>query len=86
MSGGTSNYCCRILILMPEPGQLKKGADCARGDNANTLKPLVASWLNEASPRPDPLFSTVDKPGRGFYHDITGRLLCPVDYNWLDVS
>ncbi|KIM60062.1 hypothetical protein SCLCIDRAFT_125019, partial [Scleroderma citrinum Foug A] len=56
------------------------------GDNANTLKSLVASWLNEALPHPDPLFSTVDKSGRGFYHDITGRLLCPVDYNWLDVS
>jgi len=48
---------------MPEPGQLKRGADCARGDDANMLKPLVAPWLNEASPCPDPLFSTVDKSG-----------------------
>ena len=46
----------------------------------------VANWLNEASPHPEPLLSTTDKSGRGFYHDATGRLLCPVDYDWLDVS
>ncbi|KIM55161.1 hypothetical protein SCLCIDRAFT_135221, partial [Scleroderma citrinum Foug A] len=61
--------------------ELKKGADCARGDDANMLKSLVASWLNEALPHCD----TVDKSGHRFYHDITSRLLCPVDYNWLDV-
>jgi len=24
------------------------------------------------------------KDGRGFDHKLTGRLLCPVDYNWED--
>lgn len=24
------------------------------------------------------------KDGRGFDHELTGRLLCPVDYDWED--
>lgn len=50
------------------------------------LKAAVVSWLNEVSLRPEPLLSTTDKLERGFYHDMTGRLLCLVDYDWLDVS
>ena len=66
--------------------QLQKGADGAHGDNANTLKSSVASWLNEQDPHPVPLFTIGEKQGRGFNHDITGRLLCPVDYDWFDPS
>ena len=66
--------------------KLRKGGDGAWGDDANSLKLAVVNWLNEASPRPEPLLSATDKSGRGFYHDATGRLLCPVDYDWLDVS
>ena len=29
-------------------------------------------------------FDLGTKHGHGFNHDITGRLLCPVDYNWQD--
>ena len=35
-------------------------------------------------PKPDPPLTKEDKSGRGFYNDATGRLLCPVDYNWND--
>jgi hypothetical protein len=66
--------------------QLQKGADGACGDDANTLKSSVASWLNEQDPHPVPLFAIREKQGRGFNHDITGRLLCPVDYDWFDPS
>ncbi|KIM56230.1 hypothetical protein SCLCIDRAFT_35439, partial [Scleroderma citrinum Foug A] len=55
-------------------------------DDANSLKAAVVSWLNEVSLWPEPLLSTTDKSERGFYHDVTGQLLCPVDYDWLDVS
>ncbi|KIM63114.1 hypothetical protein SCLCIDRAFT_83824, partial [Scleroderma citrinum Foug A] len=65
---------------------LKKGGDGAWGDDANSLKISVANWLNEASPCPEPLLSTTDKSGRGFYHNATSQLLCPVDYDWFDVS
>lgn len=66
--------------------ELRKGADGARGDDANALKIAIVNWLNEASSRPEPLLSPTDKSGRGFYNDVTGRLLCPVDYDWCDAS
>ena len=71
-----------MMVLL----KLRKGAEGARGDDANSLKAAVVSWLNEVSLWPEPLLSTTDKLERGFYHDMTGRLLCPVDYDWLDVS
>ncbi|KAI9570979.1 hypothetical protein HD554DRAFT_2241052 [Boletus coccyginus] len=37
-------------------------------------------------PKPDPPLSRDDKSGRGFYNDSTGRLLCPVDYDWNDTT
>ncbi|KAI6006778.1 hypothetical protein EDD15DRAFT_2152885 [Pisolithus albus] len=62
--------------------ELQKGADGARGDDGATLKAAIAQWLNESRPAPDPPFSSWEKHGRGFNHDITGKLLCPVDYDW----
>ncbi|KAI6003926.1 hypothetical protein EDD15DRAFT_2360192 [Pisolithus albus] len=62
--------------------ELQKGADGARGDDGAMLKAAVAQWLNESQPPPDPPFSSWEKYGRGFNHDITGKLLCPVDYDW----
>ena len=38
------------------------------------------------TPRPEPPLSAEDKTGRGFYNDATGRLLCPVDYDWNDAK
>ena len=64
--------------------QLKKGADRARADDANTLKHSAVTWLNQQQPPPHPLLLIDDKQGRGFNHDLTGSLLCPVDFNWLD--
>lgn len=72
------------ISLMSHMSQLKKGADGARGDDANTLKSSVANWLNERQPSPFPLLLVEDKHDRGFNHDLTGSLLCPADFNWLD--
>ncbi|KAI6003463.1 hypothetical protein F5J12DRAFT_722550, partial [Pisolithus orientalis] len=33
-------------------------------------------------PTPEPALEPYDKSGRGFYHDTTAWLICPVDYNW----
>lgn len=71
-----------MMVLL----KLRKGAEGARGDDANSLKAAVVNWLNEVSPCPTPSLNTTDKSERGFYHDVTGQLLCPVDYDWLDVS
>ena len=65
--------------------QLKKGTDGAHGDDANTLKSSVTNWLNERQPSPFPLLLVEDKHDQGFNHDLTGSLLCPADFNWLDV-
>ncbi|KAF8445726.1 hypothetical protein L210DRAFT_3528291 [Boletus edulis BED1] len=61
---------------------LQKGADRARADDTNTLKSSVATWLNEQRPHLVPPFSVTEKRGRGFGHEVTGRLLSPVDYSW----
>jgi len=66
--------------------KLKTGADRAWADDTNRLKIAVANWLNNAQQRAEPLLKPEDKLRRGFHHDVTGRLLCPVDYDWLDIS
>ncbi|KAG6371324.1 hypothetical protein JVT61DRAFT_9617, partial [Boletus reticuloceps] len=66
--------------------QLGQGADSSRADDTRRLKVQVVNWLMQSTPRPDPPLSTEDKTGRGFYNDATGRLLCPVDYDWNDAD
>ncbi|KAI6021271.1 hypothetical protein EDC04DRAFT_2937985 [Pisolithus marmoratus] len=63
---------------------LKMGADGARSDDTSRLKSAVATWLNNTKQRLEPLLIPDNKLNQGFYHDATGQLLCPVDYDWLD--
>ena len=54
-----------------------------RGEDVAQLKAAVTGWLNTAfpdSPRIDP----DDRSGRGIHHDVTGKLLCPIKYDWDD--
>ena len=59
----------------------------ARGDDAANLKPAVVSWIscifgaNSCAP-----LSPTSKLDRGFEHDDTGRLLCPIEYSWDDTT
>ncbi|KAG1717552.1 hypothetical protein EDB19DRAFT_1922582 [Suillus lakei] len=62
--------------------KLNESSDGARGDDSAGLKCAVADWLMEGTPAPNPAIHKRDKSGRGFYHDVTGRLMCPVDYDW----
>jgi len=64
--------------------QLHKGASGARGDNVANLKPAVVSWLTELLENPMVPLSPNNKLERGFEHDLTGNLLCPIEYNWND--
>lgn len=64
--------------------KLRKGASGARGDDAANLKPAIVSWVLSLSVHPVVLLSPTSKADRGFEHDLTGRLLCPIEYNWLD--
>ncbi|KAF8447782.1 hypothetical protein L210DRAFT_3391365, partial [Boletus edulis BED1] len=87
------NWCPSIMELMRTQdadelghacGELKKGADGARGDDTNNLKRSVAIWLNSQTTYPTPFLAVDDKQKRGFSHDLTGSLICPVDYDWTD--
>ncbi|KAH0827361.1 hypothetical protein J3R83DRAFT_4005 [Lanmaoa asiatica] len=66
--------------------QLGKGADSGHNKDTHRLKVLVVHWLMEGSPKPDPPLSISDKSRREFYNDATGKLLCPVDYDWNNLS
>lgn len=66
--------------------QLQKGAGSARGDDAANLKPVVVSWVGPIFD-PDhahPPLSPTNKSERGFEHHVTGKLLCPIDFDWND--
>ncbi|KAG2058590.1 hypothetical protein BDR06DRAFT_968581 [Suillus hirtellus] len=69
-------------ILAFAYNKLNEGSDRARGDNSASLKCAVTNWLMECTPTPNPTIHRQDKSGWGFYNDVTGRLLCPVDYDW----
>ncbi|KAG2106917.1 hypothetical protein BD769DRAFT_1393086 [Suillus cothurnatus] len=69
-------------ILAFAYNKLNEGSDGARGDDSASLKCAVANWLMERTPTPNPTIHRQDKSGRGFYNDVTGGLLCPVDYDW----
>ncbi|KAG1848140.1 hypothetical protein C8R48DRAFT_677345 [Suillus tomentosus] len=62
--------------------KLNESSDGARGDDCAGLKRSVAEWLMERTPPPNPAIHKQDKSGRGFYNDVTGGLMCPVDYDW----
>lgn len=64
--------------------QLQKGASGAHGDDAANLKPAVVSWLTELLENPAVPLSPNNKSERGFEHELTGKLLCPVEYDWND--
>jgi hypothetical protein len=45
------------------------------------LKKSVAAWLNKL-PSTMPPLDPDDRSQRGFQHDTTGNLLCPIEYDW----
>lgn len=54
----------------------------ARGDDASTLKVLVIGWVQEMFGVSVPVLVPNSKAGRGLYNDHTGRLLCPIEFDW----
>jgi hypothetical protein len=63
---------------------LHQGEGGAQGDDAANLKPFVVSLIVAMFENPLPLLSLHIKSDRRFEHDITGRLFCPIDFNWDD--
>ena len=63
--------------------QLQKGANDARSDDVRRVKEEVASWINQTLSPTVPL-STKQRDDRGLQNDVTGRLLCPIEFSWDD--
>ncbi|KAF9789312.1 hypothetical protein BJ322DRAFT_1208558 [Thelephora terrestris] len=65
--------------------QLVDGANNARSDDLSRVKSGVASLLNNrTNGAPNPPLDLDTRDGRGLQNDVTGRLLCPVIYDWDD--
>ncbi|KAG1842822.1 hypothetical protein C8R48DRAFT_751038 [Suillus tomentosus] len=61
-----------------------KGAAGARGDDTKTLKSAVLDWIVPQGEAIQPPLHRNSKIDRGFNHDLTGFLLCPVGLDWND--
>jgi hypothetical protein len=72
------------ILLIGIKIKLQSGANDARSDDTSKLKTAIADWLNAREPSdivPTRL-SSRGKEERGICNDVTGRLLCPIDYDW----
>lgn len=83
----SSSWSFRIPVSYKRH-QLRKGCGGARGDDAANLKSVVVSWVGTLfdPSHAHPALSPTNKTCRGLEHDITGKLLCPIDYNWEDAK
>ncbi|KAG2052043.1 hypothetical protein BDR06DRAFT_983354 [Suillus hirtellus] len=72
-----TRWICQINLFL-----CKRCADSTRGDDTANLKHAVVTWLTELFHPLDPPLHTTFKDDRGFVHNITGKLLCPVEYSW----
>ncbi|KAG1892969.1 uncharacterized protein F5891DRAFT_1209455 [Suillus fuscotomentosus] len=61
-----------------------KGAAGTRGDDTKTLKSAVLDWIVPQGEAIQPPLHRNSKIDRGFNHDLTGFLLCPVGLDWND--
>lgn len=67
--------------------KLLEGANNARSDDTSRVKSAVASLLNNrASGRPNVPLDLDTRDQRGLQNDVTGRLLCPIKYDWDDAE
>ncbi|KAF9058639.1 hypothetical protein BDP27DRAFT_1240472, partial [Rhodocollybia butyracea] len=62
------------------------GAKNARGDDISRMKRQVAAFLNfrPLGQKADPLLNPETRIHRGFNHDLTGKLICPIHLDWSD--
>ncbi|KZP11823.1 hypothetical protein FIBSPDRAFT_898713 [Athelia psychrophila] len=63
---------------------IRKGSSGARGDDTKALKGAVVEWLVPAGQVLSPPIARNIKLTRGFHHERTGQLLCPMEYDWDD--
>ncbi|KAJ3517088.1 hypothetical protein NMY22_g14042 [Coprinellus aureogranulatus] len=61
-----------------------KGSSCARADDTRSLKSVIVDWITPPGGALSPPLSRNVKTDRGFYHYVTGELLCPATLDWKD--
>ena len=65
--------------------QLLDGTNNARSDDISRMKWAVANFLNgRLNNPPIPSLDVNTRDGRGLQNVFTGRLLCPIKYDWED--
>ncbi|KAJ3537562.1 hypothetical protein NMY22_g5540 [Coprinellus aureogranulatus] len=78
----------RIMDGSPEEvlavaNMVQKGANSSRSDDTRSLKSAVIDWISPADGLRPPLHRN-SKTDRGFFHEVTGALLCPTSLDWTD--
>ncbi|KAH6916506.1 hypothetical protein BKA70DRAFT_1368536 [Coprinopsis sp. MPI-PUGE-AT-0042] len=63
---------------------IQKGSSTARADDTKGLKGVIIDWITPRGHNLEPPLMRNVKTDRGFYHDRTGELLCPVGLDWKD--
>ncbi|RXW14922.1 hypothetical protein EST38_g10930 [Candolleomyces aberdarensis] len=61
---------------------LEKGMGGARSDDNKGLKSAIVDMVTPANGVLVPTLARNKREGRGFLHEITGKYLCPTDYDW----
>ncbi|KAH6908723.1 hypothetical protein BKA70DRAFT_1371919 [Coprinopsis sp. MPI-PUGE-AT-0042] len=65
---------------------IQKGSSTARADDTKGLKGVILDWITPPGEALRPPLTRNVKTDRGFYHDVTGRLLCPIGLDWKNQS
>jgi len=62
--------------------KIQKGASSARSDDTKSLKGAILDWIAPRTQPLNPPLARNVKIDRGFHHECTGALLCPVGLDW----
>ncbi|TEB25444.1 hypothetical protein FA13DRAFT_1637543, partial [Coprinellus micaceus] len=63
---------------------LTKGINSARSDDTKSMKSAIVDWITPHKQVLTPPIQRNVKTDRGFHHERTGELLCPVNFDWND--
>ena len=66
--------------------QIQKGVSGARSDDTKSLKSVIIDWITPTDQPLNPPLPRNVKTARGFNHDRTGFLLCPVGLDWTNAE
>lgn len=65
--------------------KLQEGANGARSDDIKHIKEELGTWIN-LNYKPIKLLNPKSQDGWGLQHDVCGRLLTPIQFDWQDAE